>query len=293
MSIQFKKASKQDTKLRMAIYSPSGFGKTFTALGIAQGLGENIAVIDSEEGASNKYSDFFDFQVAVLPKEKRDIQDYVGAMDAAANAGFDVVIIDSMTHAWQQLLKEIDELAEARFNGNTFRAWAKGTPKQRSLVDAILTYPGHVLATIRTKTEWVVEQNEKGKPTPRKVGLAPEQGKGIEYEFDILASLSQENSLVVEKDRTGKFQGKVIAKPGKEFGQELANWLTSGVKFIEEPQREAIDGLLKQLNGKLKEEVVQRARNPRLTYEKAAECIGYLETQIEKYNKQEAETATA
>ena len=224
MSFTFKKATKSSAKLRAALFGPSGAGKTFTALRIAAGLGGAIAVIDTERGSASKYADRFGFDV--LDLEHAAIPSYEGAIEAAARAGYPVLVVDSLSHGWQELLQEVDRLAAAKYRGNTWSAWSEGTPKQRALVDAILSYPGHVIATMRSKTEWSVEANGKGKQAPVRVGLAPEQGKGIEYEFDLLLELSPDHVGHVIKDRTGKFQDALLDKPGEDFGRALAAWLS-------------------------------------------------------------------
>jgi hypothetical protein len=137
-------------------------------------------------------------------------------------------VIDSLSHGWQSLLEEVEKLAKAKYRGNTWSAWSEGTPLQRKLVRAILDYPGHVIATMRSKTEWITVDDGKGRKAPQRVGLAPEQGKGIEYEFDLLVEISTDHIANVIKDRTGKFQDKLIEKPGKEFGAALAAWLADG-----------------------------------------------------------------
>ena len=223
MSFTFTKATKSSAKLRAALFGPSGAGKTFTALRIAAGLGGAIAVIDTERGSASKYADRFAFDV--LDLEHAGIPNYQGAIAAAAQAGYAVLVIDSLSHGWQELLQEIDRLAAAKYRGNTWSAWSEGTPKQRALVEAILTYPGHVIATMRSKTEWSIEADGKGRQKPVRVGLAPEQGKGIEYEFDLLLELSPDHIGRVIKDRTGKFQDELLDKPGETFGQALAAWL--------------------------------------------------------------------
>jgi len=223
MSFTFKKATKSPAKLRAALFGPSGAGKTFTALRIAAGLGGPVAVIDTERGSASKYADRFAFDV--LDLEHAGIPSYQGAIEAAAQAGYPVLVIDSLSHGWQELLQEVDRLANAKYRGNTWSAWSEGTPKQRALVNAILTYPGHVIATMRSKTEWSIESDGKGKQKPVRVGLAPEQGKGIEYEFDLLLEISPDHIGRVIKDRTGKFQDELLEKPGEEFGKALAKWL--------------------------------------------------------------------
>jgi hypothetical protein len=225
----FKKATKSQAKARVAVFGPSGAGKTFSCLRIASGLasGGRVAVIDTERGSASKYSDRFAFDVLEL--EDQSIEGYVEAIKLAAREGYDVLIIDSLSHAWQTLLEEVEKLAKAKYRGNTWSAWSEGTPLQRKLVGAILAFPGHVLATMRSKTEWTTVDDGRGKKSPQRVGLAPEQGKGVEYEFDLLVEISTEHIANVIKDRSGKFQDKLIEKPGEEFGKDLAAWLSDGV----------------------------------------------------------------
>lgn len=229
----FRKATKKQAKLRAAIYGPSGAGKTFTALRVASGMGGKIAVIDTERGSAEKYADRFEFDVC--NPDSLTIDGYLAAFREAAREGYTVLIVDSLSHAWQELLAEIDKLAAAKYRGNTWSAWSEGTPKQRKLVDAILAYPGHVIATMRADTEWAQEQDGRGKVKPVKIGLKPQQGKGIEYEFDLLIGINLDHLATVEKDRTGKFQDSMIEKPGEDFGRELAAWLSDGEAAPQRP----------------------------------------------------------
>lgn len=223
--MQFEKATKEQSKLRLALFGPSGSGKTFSALRIATGLGGQIAVIDTERGSASKYADLFSFDVLEL--EQFGTRVYVEAINAAQHSGYDVLIIDSLTHGWHDLLQEVDRIARAKFGGNTWAAWSEGTPLQRAMVNAILRFDGHIIATMRTKTEWALQQNDRGKIVPVRIGLAPEQGKGIEYEFDMLMEINAEHYAVVTKDRTNKFQDKSLI-PDEPFGKALAEWLLSG-----------------------------------------------------------------
>ena len=100
-------------------------------------------------------------------------------MVEAGRAGYDVLIIDSVSHAWQELLEEVDRLAYQKYRGNTFAAWKDGTPKQKRFINAILQYPGHVIVTMRSKTEWGIETRD-GKNDPVRNGTVPEQGKGMD-----------------------------------------------------------------------------------------------------------------
>lgn len=233
----FIKATKERAKLRAAIFGPSGAGKTFTSLRLATGIGGRIALIDSERRTASKYADRFDFDVCDLGSQQHRISDYVTAIRGAGEAGYDVLIIDSLSHAWQELLAEIDAIAKSKYRGNTWSAWSDGTPKQKALIDAILDFPGHVIATMRSKTEWTTESAGGGKSAPKRVGLTPEQGKGIEYEFDMLFELSTEHILTVIKDRSGKFQDQCIPDPSEALGAEMAAWLDEGAKPMSLPDQ--------------------------------------------------------
>ena len=243
--MSFKKATKTGQKARIAIYGPSGSGKTFSSLSIATGLGDKIAVIDTERGTASKYSDRFDFDVVDL--SDRTIENYIKNIKEAGNLGYDVLIIDSLSHAWQELLMQIEKLAKAKYNGNTFRAWGEGTPEQNRLLDAILTSPCHIIVTMRSKTEYATETDDRGKVRPVKLGLAPEQGKNIEYEFDLLIEINQEHYAFISKDRSGKYQDKSIERPGKEFGKGVAEWL-SDAKPVVKSAEPKLDKLFEALD---------------------------------------------
>jgi len=226
----FKQAERARLFLRCAIFGPSGSGKTMTALrmanGIAGKLGSKIAVIDTEARSASKYADRISFDVEDL--ERKTIDDYLNAMDEAAKSGYQVLVIDSLSHAWRELTEEVDRITQASSSKNSLMAWGKVSPKQKRLVEAVLNYPGHIIATMRSKTEWVIGEGKNGKTATEKMGLAPEQGKGIEYEFDLLIECNQQHFATVTKDRTGKFQDETIEKPGEAFGVALHDWLANG-----------------------------------------------------------------
>lgn len=224
----FQRATKSQSKLRCAVFGPSGAGKTFTSLRVAKGLAGDsgqVAVIDTERGTARKYADRFEFDVLEL--KDQTVQGYIDAIRLAAGGGYSVLVIDSLSHAWESLCEEVEKLAKAKYRGNSWSAWSEGTPQQRKLVAAILDFPGHILATMRSKTEWTTTDNN-GKKTPQRVGLSPQQGKSIEYEFDLLIEISTEHIANVIKDRTGRWQDKLLEKPGEDFGRQLAEWLNDG-----------------------------------------------------------------
>jgi hypothetical protein len=237
----FQKATKEKSKLRLAIFGVAGAGKTLTSLRLAKGIAGDkgkIAVIDSEAGTASKYADNekwpINFDTYILEENHLTIDDYIMAINGAHE--YDVLIIDSLTHAWQELLIDIDLIAKKKYSGNTWAAWNEGTPKQKKLIKAITLFPNHLIATMRSKTEWSIcnytKANGQVGTAPKRNGLAPEQGKGIEYEFDMLMALSDKNSAEIIKDRSGKFQGKEIQCPDEKLGVELVEWLSTGKNTI-------------------------------------------------------------
>lgn len=237
----FKKAEKRKSYLRLAITAPSGGGKTFTALrvasGIAEKIGSRIAFIDTEHGSASLYADKFDFDVLELQKPFTTAK-YIEAMKSATQAGYKILVLDSTTHGWQEILDHIEKLTQSKYHGNSFRAWGEGTPMYQEWIDSMLAFKGHLIATMRSKMEYVMETNNKGRQTPKKVGLGAEQRKGIEYEFTMVMEGTVEHLFTVSKDRTSKYQDQIIDKPGEEFGSDLVDWLNSSAIESKEDQAE-------------------------------------------------------
>lgn len=223
----FKKAVKTEAKLRLAIAGPAGSGKTYTALSIATHLGGPIAVIDTEHGSASKYADLFDFDVAEMHALYHPDK-YLRAIKEAAEAGYKVIILDSMSHAWNGeggLLELADEAAKAMKTQNSFAAWKSITPIQNRLVEGVVSAPLHLIATMRSKTEYVQEKDDRGRNTVRKVGMAPVQREGFEYEFDVFLDMDVEHNAIVSKTRCAALDGKVINKPAKQIADTLRTWL--------------------------------------------------------------------
>jgi len=229
MSFTFTPATKEEAKARIALTGPSGSGKTYTSLTLGTALGSNVAVIDTERGSASKYADEFTF--SKLNMQTFEPAALIEALAAAAAAGFDVVIVDSLTHFWSGtggMLEQVDAAARRGYGGNSFGGWKEARPLERRMIDALVSYPGHVIVTMRSKTDYVIEENERGRKVPRKVGLKPEQREGIEYEFDIVGDLDLENTLVVTKSRAKAIAGRVVQRPGPGFAEEIAAWLGDG-----------------------------------------------------------------
>jgi hypothetical protein len=233
MSSLFRKATREQAKLRFAIIGPAGAGKTYTALDVGTNLitGGRVAVIDTECGSAELYAKQFAFDTMQLSTHSP--LSYVDAIHAAEAEGYDVIIIDSLSHAWigkDGALEQVDKAAE-RGSGNSFTAWRTVTPKHNKLVEAMVACKTHLIATIRSKMEYVQEKNEKtGKTEIRKVGLAAIQRDGLEYEFTLVGDIDLQNNLKISKTRLNGviMPGDIFEKPGAKLAAKISGWLLDG-----------------------------------------------------------------
>lgn len=227
----FRKAERKKAKAKIAVVGASGSGKTMTSILIARGLvgdAGKIAMIDTEQGSGELYSHITDYDVARINAPYVPTKLIDGIHDAE-EAGYDVLIIDSLSPFWSGAggLLEMKTSVEQR-GKNSWAAWADITPIYNRMMETIITSNIHIIATMRTKTEWLVDPSKgDGKSKVTKVGTAPVQRDGAEYEFTIVFMLDQAHSAVASKDRTGIFDISVF-KPGKETGKMIRDWLESG-----------------------------------------------------------------
>jgi hypothetical protein len=230
MSTLFRPATRQKVRLRMAIDGVSGSGKTFTALRFAMALGKRVAVINTESGAVEKYlglsPDGTPFLFDVCELTDYSPSKYTETILAAGAAGYDVLVIDSLSHAWAGSGGALE--LKDRKGGNSFTAWKDITPMHNHMIEAILHSPCHVIATMRSKTEYVLETNGSGKQVPVKVGMAPVQRAGMEYEFDLYCSIDSEHIMRVSKSRCPEVADAISVKPGASFMEPVLLWLNDG-----------------------------------------------------------------
>ena len=217
----FKKAERSRKKLRLAISGPSGAGKTYSMLAIATELGQKIAMIDTEHGSSTLYAEYFGFDQCDL--DQYHPNKYIEAIRFAGANGYDVICIDSLSHAWLEMLNMV---------GGNFNNWAKVRPLERALIDAILASPCHVLVSMRSKSDYV-DGVQGGKNTKVKVGTKAVMADGIEFEFDIAGEIDLGHVLTVSKSRCKPLQDTTWSNPDKEFAEQLKQWLEQGAESIE------------------------------------------------------------
>ena len=284
--MQFQKAERKKSKLRLALTGPSGSGKTYGALLVAKGLGRKIAVIDTEKGSAALYSHLVDFDVLDLEPPYTP-ERYRQAVKLAVENGYGVVIIDSITHEWSGsggCLELNEETARAKYRGNTWSAWNETKSRHRAFIDDLLVCPAHVIVTMRSKTETAqVEVN--GRKQVQKLGMKSEQNDGIEYEFTTVLDLVHDGNFALpSKDRTGLFPPNSDPfKLSENIGQNLAKWLESSVDLEAEHLKKAEahkDKMLEKIN------VAE-------TNEKLEEMCKYVNKKFAEYPQQLSELTQA
>jgi hypothetical protein len=223
----FRPATKQKAKARIALGGIGGSGKTMTMLKIASALvqpGERIAVVDTEYGSASKYAKDFEFDS--LEKRSFDPRDLIKTVADATRYGYGALCVDTWSRYWSGkggMLALVDQLSKGQFSG-----WKEVRPIEEDMMDALLSFPGHLLVTVRSKTEYVVERNSEGKQSPKKIGMKYDQRENLEYEFDVVGDM-QDATLTVTKTRCPDLHELVVHKPDLEFGYTIRQWLEDGV----------------------------------------------------------------
>lgn len=218
--MKLQTAARKRAKIKMALQGPSGSGKTYSSLLIANGLCPNwskIAVIDTENGSADLYAHLGGYQVLSLAAPFTP-ERYIQAIEVCEKAGMEVIIIDSLTHEWENLIDFHSSL-----QGNSFTNWGKITPRHNAFVQKLLQSQAHIISTIRTKQDYVLN-DRNGKMVPEKVGLKSVQRDGMEYEFTLVFDIDMRNNATASKDRTGLFYGKPEAKLGIHTGATIKDW---------------------------------------------------------------------
>lgn len=228
----FQKAERKQVKLKIALTGPSGSGKTFSALLIAAGIGKRIAVLDTENRSASLYADAktgllagIEFDTLALDPPYT-IPKYLEAITVAEKEGYDVLLIDSISHAWAGeggLLAKKEALDSRGGRQNQYTNWAPITKEHEAFKARLLNAGIHLICTMRSKQDYVLEVVD-GKSQPKKIGMAPIQRDGMEYEFTVVFDLAMDHSAAASKDRTSLFDGQIF-KPSKETAKKLMAWL--------------------------------------------------------------------
>jgi hypothetical protein len=227
--MELQKAQKQQVKLRIGISSPSGFGKTYSALLLAHGITDDfskVAVIDTESNSANLYSDLGHFNTLSL-EAPYSPERYIEAIRTCENASMEVIIIDSITHEWQGkggCLQIHEQL------GGRFQDWARVSPRHQGFIDAILESKCHIITTVRKKIDYSMDKDSNGRTKVVKLGLKDVTREGFDYELTTNFEIINDNHLcIASKDRTGLFMNRPEFVITKGTGKILKEWCNNGI----------------------------------------------------------------
>ena len=221
--MEIQKAQRRRAKIRLSIQGPSGSGKTYSSLLVAKGLvngWSDICVIDTENHSADLYSHLGAYNVLTLGKPFAP-ESYIDAIELCEKSGMKVIIIDSLSHEWEGEGGILD--IHASMVGNSFTNWSKVTPRHNALVQRLLQSDCHVIATFRTKQDYVLS-DKNGKMVPEKVGLKSVTKDGMDYEFTVALDIDINHNATCTKDRTGRFNGSIPFKVNEATGVRIKDW---------------------------------------------------------------------
>jgi len=218
-------AKREQAKIKIGLQGPSGSGKSYSALLLAYGLTNDwskIVVIDTENKSSSLYSHLGDFNILDL-KPPYSPERYIEAINLCVRLGMQAIIIDSISMEWEYILD-----AHSQLTGNSYTNWARFTPRHQKFIQAILHSDTHIICTLRSKQDYVLTENEKGKMAPEKVGMKAIQRDGTDYELTLMFELDIKHNAITTKDRTGLFSGRLPFQITEDTGREILNWCQTG-----------------------------------------------------------------
>ena len=247
MALVFKKAQREQVRIKVSIAGPAGSGKTMSSLLMAYGLTkaefpnlsdadiwEKICLIDTENGSGSLYVGKQVGPTTIGAYNTIDLTPpfepgvFVDAIHMAEQHGMNVIIIDSLSHAWAGVGGALDQQGKiAERSGNSWTAWRSVTPQHNKLVDAMLQSPSHIIANMRAKMEYQQTTNSDGKKQIKAIGMGLVMREGIEYEFTVSFMLDYDHVANSTKDRTGIFDGKYFTIDANT-GKQMFQWLSTG-----------------------------------------------------------------
>ncbi|PBC71525.1 AAA domain-containing protein [Streptomyces sp. TLI_235] len=241
----FQPATREQARARIGLQGPAGSGKTKSALRLAEGLakGGQIGLVDTERGSALTYApvpgqpDLGGHEFLHLPMDTHDPRSLIEVVREAERINLPVLIVDSWSHFWNGrggLLEIVEQAGQAPGAGGSFGGWRKGNPIEQDMLDALLNFRGHLIVTMRTKGDYVIE----GKKVT-KVGVKAVQREGAEYELGLIIDMV-EGVGTVTKTRYEPLEGLTIHHPGEELAETILEQLGQGV----DPVQQILDELL-------------------------------------------------
>lgn len=274
---QFQEATREQSKASILIEGLSGKGKSGLALILGYYLaGEDwtkVFDIDTENNSVNLFAGidssagvpFGKFQHGnFTPDMKYKPSNYELFKEAALKAGAEVVINDSISHAWSYeggILDRISELKKSnkRYEKDSYAVWGDDEvmAEKQKLFQLFRDSRCHMIATVRVKEKMEYQFNEsKGKNEMISLGEQEIMQADVKYEPDLVLHMVEPgyavgSATVHPKARVVKSR-YVILKEGEtyEFTPSLCrdivaylNEGTSPQEILEKQRLEYVSGI--------------------------------------------------
>ncbi|MDF3308750.1 ATP-binding protein [Rhodococcus sp. T2V] len=228
MIVEFTPATRAAGHARILLCGPPGSGKTYTALALAHSLGSRVAVVDTQHGSASWYAGTNGWEFDTLKASTFSPNSLVEILGTASGREYDALVLDTWSSYWEGADGMLEQVDRRGRSGPYNSGWKEVRPEERRMIEALLTFPGHVIVTLRSKVEHVIEVNEHGRKEVRRVALKPIQRDGVEHDFDIVGDLDERNALTVSKTRFPLLAREVIDRPGAELAELVGEWLADG-----------------------------------------------------------------
>lgn len=262
MAFQFKRAIREGVSLIIGLCGSSGSGKTYSAMRLASGMsdGKPFAVIDTEAGRAKHYADQFNFDHGDLDAPFTP-ERYTEAILAAADKGYSVIVIDSISHEhegdgglldWHQ--EEITRMCKGnddRRDAMSQAAWIKPKMAHKRMVQKILRLRTHLIVCLRAeeKTD-IIKDPKTGKmmfvPAKRVTGIdgwVPICERRLPYELTASLLLLPSNPGIPNPIKLQE-QHKPLFPKGElineEAGKKIVLW-AKGINQLNSKSRLVID----------------------------------------------------
>ncbi|WP_249311920.1 AAA family ATPase [Congzhengia minquanensis] len=263
MAFQIKKAKREKIYVKVALMSPSGGGKTYSALRLATGMANEIEkqtgtrpkilLGNTEAKRGYYYADEFDYDIVDIDAPHNP-EKYVEFVNFAVSEGYGILIIDSSSHEWEGKGGCLELQQQA---GGTYQAWAKVTPRHNKFIEAIADSPIHIIATMRGKDQYEVEKDEKGKTSVKKLGVGAKQRDGFEYEFTCTLLIDQKTHMAeTQKDNTHIFENETATLLNETYGEKIMQWANSGEGYTPVVRKDDEDTATTDNIAEIKKEIV-------------------------------------
>lgn len=232
---QAVQAKREKINVKVALMSPSGGGKTFSALRLAEGMREEIKkqtgkdartlLVNSEGARGRYYADQFTYDIVDL-EAPYNPELYTDVINYAVSEGYDILVLDSTSPEWEGKGGCLELQQQA---GGKYQDWGKISPRHDKFIDTLALSPIHIIATMKGKDQYEVDKDDRGKVSVKKLGVGAKQREGFEYNFTCTFMIDRDSHMAkCEKDNTHIFEREGDTILSEEFGSKLIKWANSG-----------------------------------------------------------------